>query len=111
MPIPKISGKNVPTIPQIIAAINGRYDRSLTELLAKALMKRSDTMKTIAINEKIGPSMRKIGIISPRAGTVCERLNMLSVAPKRDWLKALALIDAMKIGAMARKEKCLRIAS
>jgi hypothetical protein len=41
----------------------------------------------------------------------CERSNKFWVVPKKYSSKALALMEAIKMGAIALREKCLRIAS
>tara|TARA_B100001063_G_scaffold229691_1_gene242151 strand:+ start:673 stop:879 length:207 start_codon:yes stop_codon:yes gene_type:complete len=68
-------------------------------------------MNAIATNEKMGPRTMNIGIISLNGGTTCERLKIFSVCPKKKSLKALALIEAINIGAIARSEKWRKIAS
>ena len=68
-------------------------------------------IKITAIIAKSGPSIIKTGRISLSGGIFCERSNMFWVAPKKYSSKALALIEAMNMGAMARREKCLKIAS
>ena len=65
----------------------------------------------MATKAKTGPSTINIGRISLSGGAACERSNMLCVAPKKYSSKALALMDAMNMGAIARSEKCRKIAS
>ena len=68
-------------------------------------------MKHTVIIAKAGPRSIKIGSISLRGGTCWESSKSAGEFPKKYSPIALALKDAMDIGAMALREKCRRMAS
>ena len=68
-------------------------------------------MKHTVIIAKAGPSRIKIGSTSFRGGTCWESSKSAGAFPKKYSPNALALKDAIEIGAIALREKCLRMAS
>ena len=68
-------------------------------------------IKHTVIIAKAGPRRIKIGSTSFRGGTCWESSKSAGAFPKKYSPNALALKDAIDIGAMALREKCLRMAS
>ena len=68
-------------------------------------------MKHTVIIAKAGPRRIRIGSTSFRGGTCWDSSKSAGEFPKKYSPNALALNDEIDIGAMALREKCLRMAS